>query len=136
MGAQQGDGETIAEPPGERFWLDVPFAEKDKAKAAGACWDPSERLWYVSVPSERVRRWFPLSDPLPGENREFGSGLFVDLVPESCWFTNVRSCVASPTGRRRRRWALLERGGAAVSVLAKTMMTAMARTRSSSKMCR
>jgi hypothetical protein len=28
-----------------------------------------------------------------GEDRTFGSGLFVDLVPWSCWFTNVRSCV-------------------------------------------
>lgn len=31
----------------------------------------------------------------PGEDRTFGgSNLFVDLVPESSWFMNVRSCVA------------------------------------------
>ena len=27
--------------------------------------------------------------------RSFGFGLFVDLVPQSCWFTNVRTCVAA-----------------------------------------
>lgn len=40
---------------------------------------------------------------LPGEDRSFGEGLFVDLVPSSCWFTNVRSCVA------RRDWERLRR---------------------------
>ena len=31
-----------------------------------------------------------------GEDREFGgSDLYVDLVPKSCWFTNVRYCVNS-----------------------------------------
>jgi len=42
---------------------------------------------------------------LPGEDRSFGSGLFVDLVPSSCWFTNVRSCVD------RRDWERLRRMG-------------------------
>jgi hypothetical protein len=27
----------------ERVWLDVPFAEKDQAKALGARWDPQAR---------------------------------------------------------------------------------------------
>jgi len=35
-----------------------------------------------------------LPDPLPGENRTFGDGLFVDLIPASCWFTNVRTCLS------------------------------------------
>ena len=31
----------------------------------------------------------------PGEDRSYGGNtLFVDLIPESCWFSNVRSCVA------------------------------------------
>jgi Domain of unknown function (DUF5710) len=29
----------------ERMWLDVPFAEKDEAKALGAQWDPQARRW-------------------------------------------------------------------------------------------
>lgn len=53
-----------------------------------------------------LARWVtrpPLPDPLPGEDREFGSGLFVDLVPSGCWFTNVRSCVEKPDWGRLRQ---------------------------------
>lgn len=90
-----------------RQWLDVPFAEKDEAKALGARWDPKAKRWYA--PREDVpelRRWAPLPDLpdlLPGEDRSFGSGLFVDLVPSSCWFTNVRSCVTPRDWERLRR---------------------------------
>jgi hypothetical protein len=35
---------------------------------------------------------------LPGEDRQFGRGLFVDLVPESCWFTNADPASTSGTG--------------------------------------
>ena len=52
-----------------------------------ACWSPRP----------------PLPDLLPGEDRCFGSGLFVDLVPSSCWFTNVRTCVAPGDWDRVRR---------------------------------
>jgi len=78
-------------------WLDVPYAEKDAAKSLGACWDPSARRWYA--PERRgaqLQAWTALPglpDPLPGEDRNFGSGLFVDLIPTSCWFTKVRRCV-------------------------------------------
>lgn len=45
-------------------------------------------------------------DPLvafPGEDRAFGgASLYVDLIPESCWFTNVRSCVAPDDWNRIR----------------------------------
>jgi hypothetical protein len=72
---------------GNRLWLDVPFAEKDAAKAAGAYWDPAARRWYAPRPKMTgLERWVALPDvpnPLPGEDRSFGSGLFVDLVPSS-----------------------------------------------------
>ncbi len=44
-----------------------------------------------------------MPDPLPGEDRTFGSGLFVDMVPSSCWFTNVRSDVSGQDWERLRR---------------------------------
>jgi len=40
---------------------------------------------------------------LPGEDRAFGSGLFVDLVPASCWFTNARTCISERDWERVRR---------------------------------
>ena len=89
------------------LWLDVPFAEKDEAKRLGARWDQAARRWYAPRPGiAGLGRWAPcppLPDLLPGEDRSFGSGLFVDLVPQSCWFTNVRSGVATADWDRVRR---------------------------------
>ncbi|MGW1682311.1 DUF5710 domain-containing protein [Saccharopolyspora sp. NPDC002376] len=91
----------------QRIWLDVPFAEKDEAKSHGARWDPSGKRWFAPRPGmAELQRWAALPevpDLLPGEDRTFGSGLFVDLVPSSCWFTNVRSCVGKPDWERLRR---------------------------------
>ncbi|GIG66514.1 DUF5710 domain-containing protein [Phytomonospora endophytica] len=90
-----------------REWLDVPYAEKDQAKAVGARWDPREKRWYApDVVTPELRRWAALPDlpgTFPGEDRGFGAGLFVDLVPSSCWFTNVRSCVPQRDWERIRR---------------------------------
>lgn len=90
-----------------RVWLDVPYQEKDEAKSCGARWDPAAKRWYAPRPGMRdLKRWEALPDvpnPLPGEDRTFGSGLFVDLVPSSCWFTNVRSCVDQRDWERLRR---------------------------------
>ena len=80
----------------ERLWLDVPYGEKDAAKSAGARWDPDQRRWYAPQVAllPKLARWESrIPELLPGEDRSFGQGLFVDLVPSTCWFTNVRSCV-------------------------------------------
>lgn len=90
-----------------RIWLDVPFGEKDEAKAHGARWDPGARRWYAPrADMTGLAPWMALPDVpdlLPGEDRGFGAGLFVDLVPRSCWFTNVRSCVSERDWERLRR---------------------------------
>lgn len=91
----------------ERLWLDVPFTEKDEAKKGGARWDPAARRWYAPRPGmAELERWAAapdVPDLLPGEDRSLGSGLFVDLVPRTCWFTNVRSCVDGKDWERLRR---------------------------------
>jgi hypothetical protein len=95
--------------------LDVPFGEKDEAKALGARWDQAARRWWA--PPGRgpgLARWAPLPEIpelLPGEDRSFGTGLFVDLVPTSCWFTNVRSCVCQRDWERLRRMIQVRAGG-------------------------
>lgn len=90
----------------------VPFSDKDQAKALGARWDGQAGFWYApnALVAERMQnRWPPLNAQplealLPGEDRSFGgNGLFVDLVPQSCWFTNVRSCIDAAS------WARLSR---------------------------
>ena len=96
--------------PRTRAWLDVPFSEKDQAKAHGARWDPVAKRWYdPRLPTTGLQRWTALPDIpdlLPGEDRSFGSGLFVDMIPRSCWFTNVRTCVSSQDWERLRRMIL------------------------------
>lgn len=93
--------------PAGRAYLDVPYAEKDAAKALGARWDPKVRRWYdPRPPTPALDGWAarpPVPDLLPGEDRTFGDGLFVDMVPRSCWFTNVRSCVTQQDWERLRR---------------------------------
>lgn len=93
--------------PVARIWLDVPYPEKDEAKAAGARWDASAKRWYAPRPGMAgLEKWAAapaIPDLLPGEDRTLGQGLFVDLVPSSCWFTNVRSCVAPKDWERLRR---------------------------------
>jgi len=95
-----------------RTYLDVPYADKDTAKAAGARWDPTAKRWYdphpiqAGQPRGELGRWMAradVSDLLPGEDRAFGSGLFVDMVPSSCRFTNVRTCVSQQDWERLRR---------------------------------
>jgi hypothetical protein len=98
----------------DRAYLDVPYAEKDAAKALGARWDQTARRWYdPRPPTAGLDRWAARPDVpelLPGEDRTFGTGLFVDLVPRSCWFTNVRSCVSELDWERLRR-PILRRAG-------------------------
>ena len=82
----------------------MPYSQKDEAKAAGARWDPQAKRWFAPHPgTPGLARWTPLPELLPGEDRTFGSGLFADLIPASCWFTNVRSCIAPEDWDRVRR---------------------------------
>lgn len=50
QGAARTDAETPAGIPvqsGERHYINVPFREKDEAKALGARWDRREQAWYI-----------------------------------------------------------------------------------------
>lgn len=114
-------GATIV--PVDRSWLDVPYAEKDAAKANGARWDPQARRWFDPNPTTpELQLWAPLPelpDLLPGEDRTYKPGLFVDLIPTTCWFTNVRSCVAPRDWDRIRRM-VTRRAGYACEVCGAT----------------
>jgi hypothetical protein len=90
-----------------RAWLDVPFADKDRVKALGGRWDPAARRWYAPRPGmPAFARWAAgaeLPEVLAGEDRSFGAGLFVDLIPSTSWFTNIRSAVSPQAWDRLRR---------------------------------
>lgn len=67
----------------EQNWLDVPYAGKDRAKKAGARWDPAAKRWFAPRKGmTELQEWAAASDVpdlLPGEDRTLGSGLFVGL---------------------------------------------------------
>lgn len=97
-----------------KTYLFVPYSEKDAAKKLGAKWDPIERKWYAPEGEEvLIKRWSipPPITELIGEDRNFrGNQLFVDLVPRSCWFTNVRYCIEPKDWDRLRKF-VYERAG-------------------------
>jgi len=80
---------------GGRVYLEVPYSEREQAKALGARWDPAARRWWAPPAATAARRRWPAPPEvpalLPGEDRTFGAGLFVDLVPTTSWFTHARS---------------------------------------------
>ena len=49
------------------IWLEIPYAEKDQAKAAGHVrWDPEQRRWYAPPQTELsgLQRWIKARVPL------------------------------------------------------------------------
>jgi len=78
--------------------LNVPFSQKDEAKALGARWNQAEKKWYVPdhvdpAPFLARPEW---TDPnyvpppqVPGKGPKWP--LYVDLVPRTAWFSNLRS---------------------------------------------
>jgi hypothetical protein len=97
----QTENQRPAPPPpissdpvsGQRINLNVPFAEKDAAKAAGARWDPNARTWYVEVQAgenaDAFARWLP---PPPARLRG-GPTVEVGLVAvqENCYRCGIRN---------------------------------------------
>lgn len=48
-------------PLNDRFYIDVPFAEKEDASALGARWDPEQKSWWVHLDDYKdgLTRWPP-----------------------------------------------------------------------------
>ena len=105
-----------------RRYLSVSYADKDEAKSLGARWDADQKLWFNPHPTAnpQLNKWEMNREEvslklnklemnreevsLKGEDRTFGGNLlFVDLIPSSCWFTNVRSSVHSSDWDRLRK---------------------------------
>jgi hypothetical protein len=62
-------------------YLNVPKVDERQVRALGARKDPVRKKWYVPDYADRQRfeKWF--------------SFLSIELVPKSCWYSNVRSIV-------------------------------------------
>jgi hypothetical protein len=75
------------------LFLNVPFTEKDEAKALGAQWNAEMKKWYVpdGVDNAPFARWNVAQAIQTSAALEKRGLLFVDLVPRSAWFSNLRS---------------------------------------------
>lgn len=95
-------------------YISVPFEEKGDAKSLGAKWDRFKKLWYIPENIDKTNKlklqekYKTNNEPileLIGEDRTFGGNeLFVDLIPKTCWFTNVRYCIHPSDWNRVRKF--------------------------------
>ena len=76
-----------------RTELDVPFSHKEEAKALGAKWDRTKKIWYVpsGVNPEPFAEW------LPGVDRSDLSAPYIYLVlgKRECWKCHKETSVAA-----------------------------------------
>lgn len=79
------------------IFLSVPFFEKEEAKGLGAKWHSVEKKWYIpeNLDTNKFKKWLPVN----ANKRKAIEGklLLVELVPSSCWFSNVRNHVSQET---------------------------------------
>jgi hypothetical protein len=92
-----------------KIYLIVPFENKDDAKNLGVKFDWDKKLWYANNTNKNKLlekyKEYKSFDKLIGENREFnGSNLFIDLIPTTSWFNNVRSCIYNEDWLRIRKY--------------------------------
>lgn len=76
-----GSGDPKRQGGVDRVYLDVPFPEKDEARAVGARWDRDSRSWYVSRGTDPApfMRWLAI---LPAEG---DPELEIVGLPQPCW---------------------------------------------------
>ena len=99
-----------------KTYLDVPFNEKDDAKALGACWDVQARKWYIPEGFELVSfsKWLPRellveqpqSPAVSSEQASSSSVTSIQGVPLSQLLSNVQRIVA--TTFQQGVWTLVE----------------------------
>jgi len=91
-----------------KTYLAVSFDEKEEAKKLGAKWDAINKQWYApNMEKALIDKWRVNTNPvvLLGEDRNYGGNeLFVDLIPSTCWFTNVRYCTHPRDWDRLRKY--------------------------------
>lgn len=74
--------------------LNVAYAQKDEAKSLGAKWNNEKRTWYVpdGVNPALFTQWLPCANPpVSTKSTVKREPLFVEMIPQSAWFSNLRS---------------------------------------------
>ncbi len=81
----------------ERFYLDVPFEEKDRAKRLGAKWDWEKKQWYFTDPEDKPKFKFWLLPEIKTLSVEDLSDEQRDLITHAAMGENilVDACIGS-----------------------------------------
>jgi len=94
----------------EYIYFNINYDEKDSAKYLGAKFDFKKKLWYANELStyfkliEKFKIYKPIKN-IMFEDRTFGGNLlFVDLIPKTSWYKNLRSHIGRSNWNRLRRY--------------------------------
>lgn len=88
--------------------LCVPFAQKTNARAAGARWDQTERVWKCDPNLLNSSNYVALRPYLPRMYRKENDPPFIApfMVPQTSWGKNLRSVLIADDWDRVRKLAL------------------------------
>lgn len=92
-----------------RTYLSIPFRDKERAKKLGRIfWDKDRKMWYVPHDGDSTvfKEWLPNStvNPLKPQRNEQPTSqevpdifktLYIDTIPKTAWFSNLRSEVTA-----------------------------------------
>lgn len=85
----------------KKIYLNVPFEEKDQAKAMGAWWDPQNKKWYLKDRSKisSFTKWIAKEDTQNNSGKfELVSPVYIVKSRSNCWKCHNKSevfCLAS-----------------------------------------
>ncbi len=73
--ANEANNAALRAAAASRVYLNVPFAEKEKAKAAGAKWDADKKKWYAPTPeaAQKLAKWSATPAPAPAASSSGGT---------------------------------------------------------------
>ncbi len=76
------------------IYLNIPYSSRKTAKEYGALWDKKNKCWYCNDETNELCKLFEIKKEIEiiGEDRTYGGNeLFIDMIPKTSYFKNVRS---------------------------------------------
>jgi len=78
-----------------KIYLNIPYKDRKIAKEYGAIWDKNNKKWFCENETNELCRLYDIYKndiEIIGEDRTLGGNqLFIDLIPKTSYFKNVRS---------------------------------------------
>jgi hypothetical protein len=75
------------------IYLNIPYKDRKIVKQLGGFWDATVKKWYCSEDNELCSLYDEYKEiEIIGEDRTIGGNkLYIDMIPKTSYFTNVRS---------------------------------------------